>query len=754
MPATPARGSCMPSFRLLTALACLACAPLATAAVVVDGRLSPGEWDGARHVTDFRLLQPLTGEPATLATEAWVLATPEGLAVAFRNTQPADVPRTTQRTRRDQMGQQDRVNVMVDFDGDGRTGYDFVVSITGGIGDEVITSERNFNDDWDGHWHSATSQDDQAWYAEILVPWHVAPMSAARDGRRTLGLYLDRVVGSTGERFGWPDASYQRTRFLSEFSKVEVPHFNQALLAVTPYAVASHDIARGGGDVAVGADLFWKPSGQFQLAATLNPDFGQVESDDLVVNFSAVESFFGDKRPFFTENQALFDVPFGTGNSRLLYTRRIGGPADDRSGQGDVRAAVKLNGSLGDVRYGVLAASEGEAVGRDFIALRATRDFGNQDVGAMLTRVDSPYLDRRADVYSTDHLWTPTAGLSLRTQLVVSDVVQAGARSTDSGFQARLDQDFGGGWRQQVYFLHLGDQLQLNDIGYIDRNDFNYLRYELARRDTDLPAASSYSSHDWRWAASTRRNDHGLVIAHAAAVNRYSERRDGGNEYLDVGVWTEGFDDRITRGNGVLRVPEKLFLYWERERPQRGAWSWDVSASANADGLDGARGLSPRLEFEPTLHLSDSLVLELGLALQHNPDWLLWRGGDRVGSFRADTSQLSAGLQWQWGARQELRVKFEALAVDARLRQAWQVGPGGRPVPVAATFGDFSLANLGFQVRYRYELAPLSDLYVVYGRGGLDDQGISRPLAELLGDATSLRDDEQILVKLSYRFAN
>ena len=242
MPATPARDFRMPPFRLLTALACLASAPFAGAAVVVDGRLSPGEWEGARHVTDFRLLQPLTGEPATLATEAWVLATPEGLAVAFRNHQPADVPRTTQRTRRDQMGQQDRVNVMVDFDGDGRTGYDFVVSITGGIGDEVITSERNFNDDWDGHWHSATSQDDEAWYAEILVPWHVAPMSAARDGRRTLGLYLDRVVGSTGERFGWPDASYQRTRFLSEFSKVEVPHFNQALLAVTPYVVASHDI--------------------------------------------------------------------------------------------------------------------------------------------------------------------------------------------------------------------------------------------------------------------------------------------------------------------------------------------------------------------------------------------------------------------------------------------------------------------------------------------------------------------------------
>jgi hypothetical protein len=65
---------------------------------------------------------------------------------------------------------------------------------------------------------------------------------------------------------------------------------------------------------------------------------------------------------------------------------------------------------------------------------------------------------------------------------------------------------------------------------------------------------------------------------------------------------------------------------------------------------------------------------------------------------------------------------------------------------------DFSLRNLGFQVRYRYQLAPLSDLYVVYGRGGylLDPYG--RDEAAQLGDAFSLRDSEQLLVKLSYRF--
>ena len=94
-------------------------------AVDIDGRVSDSEWQGAQHVTDFRKTQPLNGEPATLATEAWILATPEGLAVAFRNTQPPSVPRTQQRVQRDFEEQVDRVNLMVDFDGDHRTGYDF-----------------------------------------------------------------------------------------------------------------------------------------------------------------------------------------------------------------------------------------------------------------------------------------------------------------------------------------------------------------------------------------------------------------------------------------------------------------------------------------------------------------------------------------------------------------------------------------------------------------------------------------------------
>ena len=89
------------------------------ASIVVDGKISEAEWAGAQHVTDFKLVQPLTGADTPYPTEAWILATPEGLAIGFRNTQTAAVPRTRERTRRDGDAAVDRVNLMVDYDGNG-----------------------------------------------------------------------------------------------------------------------------------------------------------------------------------------------------------------------------------------------------------------------------------------------------------------------------------------------------------------------------------------------------------------------------------------------------------------------------------------------------------------------------------------------------------------------------------------------------------------------------------------------------------
>ena len=82
----------------------------------------------------------------------------------------------------------------------------------------------------------------------------------------------------------------------------------------------------------------------------------------------------------------------------------------------------------------------------------------------------------------------------------------------------------------------------------------------------------------------------------------------------------------------------------------------------------------------------------------------------------------------------------------------WRIGADGRAVASTDVVSPFSLRNMGFQVRYRYELAPLSNLYVVYGRGGFMYDGYAAGAFDQIGNAFSLRDDEQLLVKLAYRF--
>ena len=97
-------------------------------------------------------------------------------------------------------------------------------------------------------------------------------------------------------------------------------------------------------------------------------------------------------------------------------------------------------------------------------------------------------------------------------------------------------------------------------------------------------------------------------------------------------------------------------------------------------------------------------------------------------------------------------MKLQAIGLKGRLRQGYRVQPGGDALAVADPIDDIDVQNLGFQIRYRYELAPLSYIYVVYGRGGFDQEPVEDGAGRLLRDSFRLRDDEQLLIKVSYRF--
>jgi hypothetical protein len=725
--------------------------PVASA-VTIDGHIEPQEWAQARHITEFRKVVPLNGEAPSLATEAWVLATPEGLAVAFHSAQPLSIPRTNQRVQRDFDAQVDRVNVFVDFEGDHRTAYEFTISSTNGVSDGVITNEYYFNADWDGNWLHATSQDEFGWTAEVLLPWHLAPMRDAQEGKRIIGLCLDRVVAATGERVAWPFASFERSRFISDFAPIEVPGFSQSLLAVTPYLSNLYDNVRKDGKTEAGGDLFWKPNGQIQLAATLNPDFGQVESDDLIVNFDATETFISDKRPFFTENQSIFEFTTPADYSQLLYTRRIGGPADDGNGSGDITAALKLNGNLGATKYGVFAADEAGDAGRTFGALRLVRDFSNQNLGFMLTEVKRPYFDREATVAGVDQNWRPTSKWNVRTRVIGSDIEQQDQSYSDLGETMLVDYEMNDGWRQQWMAIHFGKELEINDVGYLARNSENYLHWQVNRRFTDLPESSRYSSKDWGLRISTDYNDRGERLSDQIRITRESRLRNGAYEYANLRIHSNGVDDLLTRGHGSVKLPSYTTTYLEYDRPRKGNWLYALQAEAYGGGLSGNHRAGFRIEVEPTYFISDAFNVYVGVDASRKPDWLVWQQDNFIGSFDAREFQFNAGFNWSITPAQELRLKLQAIGLDAEARQGYRVDSRGNPIKSDELLEDFSVRNLGVQLRYRFELAPLSYLYVVYGRGGYDQQQSTENAGTLLNDSFRLRDDDQLLIKLSYRF--
>jgi hypothetical protein len=131
---------------------------------------------------------------------------------------------------------------------------------------------------------------------------------------------------------------------------------------------------------------------------------------------------------------------------------------------------------------------------------------------------------------------------------------------------------------------------------------------------------------------------------------------------------------------------------------------------------------------------------------------MVWQRENLLGTFDERMINLGAGFNWLISSKHELRLKLQAIGLNADAKQGYRIDATGNPLETSEPIEDISIRNLGVQLRYRYEIAPLSYLYVVYGRGGYHQDAVSRDSGSLLGDSFSLRDDEQLLIKFSYRF--
>jgi hypothetical protein len=395
----------------------------------IDGRADDAVWRIAPPITAFTQWQPTEGKQPRFPTEAKVAYDAANLYVFVRSFDPHPDSIIKLLERRDSWTASDMVWLFIDSYHDRRTGYEFGVNAAGVKMDQAIYDDGKEDNAWDAVWDVATQIDSLGWTAEFRIPMSQMRYGAQRD--HIFGFTIDRNIYRYNERVAWPLFSQSKAGIASQLGTldgiedIEAPRRLEAM----PYVLtksASHirdNQFTTRSTLTLGGDLKYRVAPNITLDATINPDFGQVESDPAVLNLTAYESFFDERRPFFVAGRGLFrfDVNCSQVNCSsegLYYSRRIGRTPELAGTYGDtvpsdpttILGAAKLLGRFPNgLTFGLLNAttervtSPGDTTFEpltNFAVGRVRQDLrnGQTSIGGIVTAVNRR-LDRWTSTY-------------------------------------------------------------------------------------------------------------------------------------------------------------------------------------------------------------------------------------------------------------------------------------------------------------------------------------------------------------------
>jgi hypothetical protein len=750
----------------------------------LDGRLDEAVWQRVPVVDGMRVVVPDTLASAPMQTETRIFYTERGIYVGVMNHQPPGTL-VARMSSRDADLERDGFMVAIDPSGEGFYGYFMQINLGGTMRDGTILPERQFNRQWDGPWDAETAELENGWSAEIFIPWSMMSLPHA-EGTRRIGVYLERSVAVRNETWSWPALPGTRTEFLSAFQKYELSGIDpRTQFTFYPYASSTFNNITNQTDYRTGADFYWRPSSNLQLSATVNPDFGTVESDDIVVNLGAFETFFSEKRSFFLEEQDIFNTsprdsggPFGP--TTLLNTRRIGAaawydtpagarlPTAEVNQPTDLLGALKLTGQAGGLRYGALLASEDDsqlrgrmadgsivpvtADGRDFAVgrlLYETSDgSGRKGIGWIGTHMN--HTNREATVNGIDlHYFSADTRWLLDGQLVRSDV----DGTTGQGMYFDVNYRPARGVQHSVTGTYLDDTINLNDVGYVQRNDFIQLDYRLNISESGL---EKYRTRGMFLNLINQWNTDGRPVRLGIFAGRGVTYHNNSALNTQLRYFPKRVDDRLSRGNGTFKIPDRVAVdvSWRSDRAK--PLSYSLMFSSAQEDL-GHQNLTYRAgaEWQP----NDRFAINADLRYTDREAWLIHRGGTRFTSFEAVEWGPRVDANYFISAKQQFRLSMQWTGIKAYEDGFYQIDPTRvdylTKTPKPTTSSDsFSISRMSFQARYRWEIAPLSDLFLVYTRGSSLPGTFDGDFNEMFTRAWTDKIVDTWVLKLRYRLGS
>ena len=428
------------------ATATSAMATRATTAPVLDGKTDDAAWQNAQVIDQFLEYEPTKGAETRFKTEVRVTYDDKNLYVLARMYDPAPDSIVSLLSRRDVRTSSEQLKLMIDSYHDRRTGYEFCVNPAGVKRDFYVYDDNNEDQTWDGVWDVATRIDSLGWVAEFRIPFSQLRFSNKEE--HTFGFMVVRDVARTSARISWPLYDHEKQGYFSQMGDLGGIRGLSAprRLELTPYVVTKNETRPSGSsfnhpqDVSTGADIKYGLSSNLTLDATINPDFGQVEADPAVLNLSAFETFFEERRPFFLEGAGIFSFrtacgDIDTGCTGLFYSRRIGRSPQLAGVYGDessptnttILSAAKVGGRLGrGLSIGLLDAVTQREQGAGGATIEPQTNYsvarlqqsifgGSGDIGTMLTATNRS-LDAQSAPYLRDAAYT--GGIDLRQRFL------------------------------------------------------------------------------------------------------------------------------------------------------------------------------------------------------------------------------------------------------------------------------------------------------------------------------------------------
>jgi hypothetical protein len=669
--------------------------PVASAtAIRVDGELTEDVWQKAPVIDEFLQRDPSEGAAPTFKTEARVAYDTTALYVAVQafDAQPQRI--LGFRTRRDEGSPSDWIRVMVDSFHDRRSAYEFAVNPAGVKQDTYWFNDGNNDSGWDAVWDVAVTQGELGWRAEFRIPFSQLRFHKADDA--VFGFAIVRQIGRLNETSTWPLLSKSANGYVSSFGELTGLRLDQSpkRLEAVPYVVGdvkTQPVEEGNPlsektdpDASVGLDLKYAMRSGLTLTATVNPDFGQVEADPAVVNLSAFETFFSERRPFFVEGSGNFQFNIDCNDgacSGLFYSRRIGraprGSPDVPDGgyssaplQTTILSAAKVTGRIGAFSVGVLDAvtADEDAVIANGLArtrqtieplsnygvVRARREFVNQSsLGFMMTATNrniddaTRFLPGQAYTGGVDADWRLgkryalqgfMAGSSVRGDAqAIADLQQSNVHSFQRPDSDALEFDPTrtalNGYSAQVAVAKIGGErtrfnsnVAMKSPGF-DLNDVGFLR----RADQRTMSNWFQVRHDKpsKYLRSFRYNLNqwagwnfdGDRLNSGINVNAHATFRNNWSLGSGVNLNAQGFDDRATRGGPGVYGNAQRSIWTYFNTDGRRLVSAGVSTFNLTDGLGTTfKDLSPYISWRP----SSFVNVNTGIRYSVNHDESQW----------------------------------------------------------------------------------------------------------------------------------